>query len=111
MESKQFNIEADQLKQLVAFAKTADILYRRKLVITLRTAGLSVIDISREMGVSRGFIYKWIERNKTTGLETLPRSGRPKKPVNTAFENSVNEAAKEQGVHPSTLYRELKRHG
>ncbi len=111
MESKQSNIEADQLKQLVALAKTGDIQHRRLIVITLWTAGLSVTAIAREIGVSRGFIYKWINRNKTTGLKTLPRSGRPKKPVNKAFENSVNEAAKEQGVHPTTLYRALKSHG
>jgi transposase len=53
---------------------------RRGRIILLRAAGLSMSDIARTAGISRRFVYKWVQRfqvQRVAGLQDRPRLGRP----------------------------------
>jgi transposase len=55
--------------------------YQRSFAVLLLMEGMSIADISRTVGMSRKFVYKWIRRFQKNGIDGLrdQRKGRKKK--------------------------------
>jgi len=71
-----------QRQTLLAWERSTTIpagLARRARVLLLLTEGMTITDIATTVGISRRFIYKWVQRFLEQGLEGLhdkPRSHR-----------------------------------
>ncbi len=71
-----------QRQTLLAWERSTTIpagLARRARMLLLLTAGMTLTDIAATVGISRRFIYKWVQRFLEQGLEGLldkPRSNR-----------------------------------
>ena len=71
-----------QRQTLLAWERSTTIpagLARRVRMVLLLTEGMTLTDIAATVGISRRFIYKWVQRFLEQGLEGLldkPRSNR-----------------------------------
>ena len=71
-----------QRQTLLAWERSTTIpagLARRVRMLLLLTEGMTLTDIAATVGISRRFIYKWVQRFLEQGLEGLldkPRSNR-----------------------------------
>ena len=71
-----------QRQTLLAWERSTTIpagLARRARMVLLLTEGMTLTDIAATVGISRRFIYKWVQRFLEQGLEGLldkPRSHR-----------------------------------
>ncbi len=71
-----------QRQTLLAWERSTTIpagLARRARILLLLTEGMTITDIATTVGISRRFVYKWVQRFVEEGLEGLhdkPRSDR-----------------------------------
>lgn len=76
-------VTVEQRKILESWRRSTKIsagLARRGRVILLRADGVSMAEIARVAGISRRFVYKWIERFRAEGVIGLEdKPGRGKK--------------------------------
>ena len=87
-----------QRQTLLAWERSTAIpagLARRARMVLLLTEGMTLTDIAATVGISRRFIYKWVQRFLELGLEGLhdkPRSNRRIEPGQAGFtdENDVD---------------------
>jgi CRP-like cAMP-binding protein len=72
-----------QRRTLLAWQRGTTIpvaLARRARIILLLAEGVTITDIATRVGISRRFVYKWVQRFRQEGLEGLydkPGPGRP----------------------------------
>jgi Homeodomain-like domain len=73
-----------QRQTLLAWQRATTIhagLARRARILLLLTEGMSVTDAAAIVGISRGFVYKWVQRFVREGLPGLAnKSGRSRRP-------------------------------
>lgn len=93
----------------------------RKQAVELIRQGLSVTEVSRRLGRSRQWVYKWIDRSSTGNIEwsrSMPKTPRIiTNKLDVAIENAVVETRrmlqqhpyKESGAYP--ILHELSRQG
>ncbi len=87
-----------QRQTLLAWERSTTIpagLARRARMVLLLTEGMTLTDIAATVGISRRFIYKWVQRFLEQGLEGLhdkPRSHRRSEPGQAGMtdENDVD---------------------
>jgi CRP-like cAMP-binding protein len=68
-------------------------LARRGRLLLLLTAGMTITDIATMVGVSRRFVYKWVQRFVQEGLEGLhdkPGPGRRRGPLPPSLRDQPN---------------------
>ena len=69
---------------------------RRGRMILLVAAGMSITDIAATVGISRRFVYKWVQRFRERGMEGLadqPRPGAQRVPRPAALAESPRLSA------------------
>ena len=69
---------------------------RRGRIILLVAEGLPITDIATTIGISRRFIYKWVQRFQTKGVEGLadkPRPGHRRVPRPAALADAPRKSA------------------
>ena len=63
-----------QRQMLLAWQRSTAIpagLARRGRILLLLTEGMTITDIARTVGISRRFVYKWVQRFLAQGVEGL----------------------------------------
>jgi len=79
---KLTNAEKTELESWIRSGKTDQRYALRAKVVLLNSEGLSAVQISKELTVTRRTIYKWVKRfaeQALLGLKDAPRSGQPRK--------------------------------
>ena len=86
----------EERQTLLAWQRSTTIragLRRRAQIIFLVADGVAITDIAIRVGISRRFVYKWVQRFLEQGVEGLvdrpgrggrPRQGPPQEPHTTA---------------------------
>ena len=79
------HLTADERQTLMAWQRSTTIpagLARRGRIILLLADGMPLVHIAATVGISRRFVYKWVQRFREEGLEGLTdKSGRGRRPV------------------------------
>ena len=82
--SLTIRLTADERRTLLAWQRSRTIavgLARRARIILLLADGMTITDIARTVGISRRFVYKWVERFQQQGLAGLAdQPGRGRRP-------------------------------
>ena len=79
------HLTADERQTLEAWERSRTIAVgqaRRARIILLLADGMTITDIARTVGISRRFVYKWVQRFQQEGLAGLvdrPHRGRPRR--------------------------------
>ena len=71
-----------KLEDLVRAGTTENRVATRARIVLLRSRGMAIMGVARQLGVSQEMVHLWCDRFRehgVGGLCDLPRSGRPRK--------------------------------
>jgi hypothetical protein len=71
-----------KLESVVGAGTTENRVATRARIVLLRTKGMAIMGVARQLGVSQEKVHLWCDRFREKGIDglrDLPRSGRPRK--------------------------------